>query len=46
LIELAELKSLFEEGCLESIVKKVSAWLDGVDLASCSPTGIKAMGLS
>ena len=33
LIELAELQSPFEEGCLESIVGKVSAWLDGVDVA-------------
>ncbi len=33
LIELAELQSPFEEGCLESIVEKVSAWLDAVDVA-------------
>ena len=33
LIKLAELQSPFEEGCLESIVEKVSAWLDGVDVA-------------
>ena len=32
LIELAELQSPFEEGCLESIVEKVSGWLDGVDV--------------
>jgi M3 family oligoendopeptidase len=32
LIKLAELQSPFEEGCLESIVEKVSAWLDGVDV--------------
>ncbi len=33
LIELAELQSPLEEGCLESIVEKVSTWLDGVDAA-------------
>jgi M3 family oligoendopeptidase len=32
LIELAGLQSPFEEGCLESIVEKVSAWLDAVDV--------------
>ena len=33
LIKLAELKSPFEEGCLESIVEKVDAWLDAVNVA-------------
>ena len=33
LIKLAELKSPFEEGCLESIVEKVDAWLEAVNVA-------------
>ena len=33
LVELAGLQSPFEEGCLEFSVGKVSAWLDGVDMA-------------
>ena len=33
LIKLAELKSPFEEGCLESIVEKVDDWLDAVKVA-------------
>ena len=32
LVELADLKSPFEDGCLEGVVNKVGGWLDGVDI--------------
>ena len=34
LVELAGLKLPFDDGCLESVVEKVSNWLDGVDVAA------------
>ena len=34
LVELAGLALPFEDGCLESVVEKVSDWLEGVDVAS------------
>ena len=34
LIELAGLKLPFDDGCLESVVKKVTKWLDSVDVSS------------
>jgi M3 family oligoendopeptidase len=34
LVELADLKLPFDDGCLESVVEKVSNWLDNVDVSS------------
>ena len=34
LVELAGLKLPFDDGCLESVVEKVSNWLDSVDVSS------------
>ena len=34
LVELAGLKLPFDDGCLESVVKQVSKWLDEVDVSS------------
>jgi hypothetical protein len=34
LVKLAGLKSPFDDGCLESVVKKVTEWLDGVDVSA------------
>jgi len=34
LVELAGLKLPFDDGCLESVVEKVSNWLDSVEVAS------------
>ena len=34
LVKLARLKSPFNDGCLKSVVSKVTEWLDGVDVSA------------
>ncbi|SVE01422.1 uncharacterized protein METZ01_LOCUS454276, partial [marine metagenome] len=34
LVKLAGLKSPFDDGCLKSVVEKVTEWLDGVDMSA------------
>jgi hypothetical protein len=31
LVKLANLRSPFEDGCIESVVGEITNWLDGVD---------------